>query len=323
MTKVYFLLTFFSITANCLFAQVAINKNTAHASAALDISGNNDPDFRGLLIPSMSSLNRKKIPSPAEGLMVYDTDKKLFYFFETTWKVVSPWTLTTPDGPDVDASTLLSIGLDNNVKTVSISTPVTMDSLLTTKKNVLVKDTVKASVLEGFGTIPIGGIIMWSGKVVPAGWELCDGSLNYTGGILKSIPNLQGQFIVGYDSTQSDYSQPGNLSTGGTTAGNKGGLKEVTLTTTQLPSHDHTGVTKLDGNHSHNYIDYYRNTTSDGGGGGLATRAHDGFESATRQTDSDLLSAHKHYFTTDKTGGGLPHENRPPYYTLAYIIRVK
>jgi len=251
MRKVSILLFLVSVFTNCLFAQVAINKNAAHASAALDINGNNDPDFKGLLIPSMSTLNRKNIPNPADGLLVYDTDKKLFYFFETTWKVVSPWTLTSPVGPDVDGSTKITIGLDDNVKSVSVATPLTVDSFLSVKNNVVAKDTVKASVVEGFGTVPIGGIIMWSGKKVPAGWELCDGSLNYTGGILKSIPNLQGQFIVGFDSTNTDYDQPGDLSTGGTTVSDKGGLKEVTLSISQIPSHNHTGKTSTNGSHTH------------------------------------------------------------------------
>jgi microcystin-dependent protein len=32
--------------------------------------------------------------------------------------------------------------------------------------------------------------------------------------------------------------------------------------------------------------------------------------------------SHTHTFTSDATGGGLAHENRPPYYALAYIMKV-
>ena len=41
------------------------------------------------------------------------------------------------------------------------------------------------------GTIPIGGIIIWSGSTgsVPAGWALCNGS--------NGTPNLQSRFVVG------------------------------------------------------------------------------------------------------------------------------
>ena len=41
------------------------------------------------------------------------------------------------------------------------------------------------------GTIPIGGIILWSGSTgsVPDGWRLCNGS--------NGTPNLQDRFVVG------------------------------------------------------------------------------------------------------------------------------
>ena len=41
------------------------------------------------------------------------------------------------------------------------------------------------------GTIPIGGIIIWSGSTgsVPDGWALCNGS--------NGTPNLQDRFVVG------------------------------------------------------------------------------------------------------------------------------
>lgn len=38
--------------------------------------------------------------------------------------------------------------------------------------------TVTATTFIGAGTIPVGGIIMWSGTVanIPTGWALCNGS---------------------------------------------------------------------------------------------------------------------------------------------------
>lgn len=57
-----------------VYAQVGINTQTPHASAALDIvSPNND---KGVLIPRMTTIQKTAIPSPAAGLMVYDTSKK-------------------------------------------------------------------------------------------------------------------------------------------------------------------------------------------------------------------------------------------------------
>lgn len=41
--------------------------------------------------------------------------------------------------------------------------------------NMKISGTVHAERFVGNGTIPIGGIIMWSGSVPPPGWSLCDG----------------------------------------------------------------------------------------------------------------------------------------------------
>jgi cytoskeletal protein CcmA (bactofilin family) len=51
--------------------------------------------------------------------------------------------------------------------------------------------TVTADTFSGNGTIPVGGIIMWSGSIVsiPSGWSLCDGS--------NGTPDLKNRFIVG------------------------------------------------------------------------------------------------------------------------------
>ena len=50
---------------------------------------------------------------------------------------------------------------------------------------------VTANTFSGNGTIPVGGIIMWSGSVVsiPSGWALCDGS--------NGTPDLRNRFVVG------------------------------------------------------------------------------------------------------------------------------
>ncbi|WP_062181503.1 hypothetical protein [Dysgonomonas macrotermitis] len=56
------------------YAQVGINTQTPHASAALEVvsPGNN----KGVLISRMNTNQKQAITSPAEGLIVYDTDKK-------------------------------------------------------------------------------------------------------------------------------------------------------------------------------------------------------------------------------------------------------
>lgn len=49
-------------------------------SAMLDVKSTD----KGMLIPRVSTTERDAISSPAEGLFVYDTDEKCFYFYNGT-----------------------------------------------------------------------------------------------------------------------------------------------------------------------------------------------------------------------------------------------
>ncbi len=61
-------------------AQVSINEDNSppDSSAMLHVKSTN----KGLLIPRMTTVQRKGINSPADGLMVYDTDDSTFYFYK-------------------------------------------------------------------------------------------------------------------------------------------------------------------------------------------------------------------------------------------------
>ncbi|TDE47020.1 hypothetical protein E0I26_02725 [Flavobacterium rhamnosiphilum] len=73
------LLFFMIITAN-VFAQVGIGTITPHASSVLDVSSTT----QGMLTPRMTTVQRTAIVTPADGLIVYDTDLKSFYHYNST-----------------------------------------------------------------------------------------------------------------------------------------------------------------------------------------------------------------------------------------------
>ena len=86
MKKIYFLAVIFIISITAVFSQgVAINSSglDPHASAMLDVASTNS----GVLIPRMTQAQRDAIASPANGLVIYQTNNTpgFYYFDGSTW----------------------------------------------------------------------------------------------------------------------------------------------------------------------------------------------------------------------------------------------
>lgn len=143
----------------------------------------------------------------------------------------------------------------------------------------------------GGGGIPSGVITMWSGSTsdIPDGWVLCDGS--------GETPDLRDRFVVG---AGGQYA-----------SGDTGGADEVQLSTSEMPSHDHGGQTTTDGSHTHNITTWNPDYRDDGVGEG-------GYENGPTGS-TDAAGSHSH--SIEAEGGDQAHENRPPYYALAYIMK--
>jgi microcystin-dependent protein len=307
---------------------VGIDVPSPHASAILDLD--DAANERGLLVPRMSSTERAGIVSPADGLLVYDSDQKMFYHYDGG---ISQWQAVNPFSYRKGAS---AVDEDNFVITFVNNKSFVIGNVATPSARLEVEGDVKASgnltvagtggvtstgnvatsgQFIGNGTVPLGGIIMWSGTVPPAGWTLCNGQTSASG---YRTPDLRGRFIVGYNSTPGDYSQPGNLSV--TTApaytnGNTGGAASVALTTAQLPAHNHS-VT--DPGHTHSADDVYPNNVGESTtSGGLSWNIYREGTGTTARTSSSSTTG----ISIGNTGSGVAHENRPPYYVLAFIMR--
>ena len=170
--------------------------------------------------------------------------------------------------------------------------------------------TLSSTSVSGYGTIPMGGIIMWSGQIasIPDGWALCDGS--------RSTPDLRGRFIMGAGGSRG--------------VGATGGAETVTLSVGQLPPHNHqvSGTTTADGNHIHPYNDIYFSEAWSPTGirswfGSGDSDGDNGPHTTPRNTD--LAGNHTHTFnvTSASTGSGQAIDKLPPFYALAYIMRVR
>ena len=169
----------------------------------------------------------------------------------------------------------------------------------TTSTAISVTGIVTATTFSGGGTIPLGGIIMWSGTIanIPTGWALCDGT-TVNG---RATPDLRSRFIVGATSDAST-GVTFNVTTGATTGayavGNTGGETAHQLTIAELASHDHS----------------YSDTTGTGNGGGNSGPNNPGTITSVSQSTSSK--------TTGAQGSSNFHENRPPFFALAFIMRV-
>ena len=180
-----------------------------------------------------------------------------------------------------------------------IGTPGIADGNITTAK---LDSTVSGAL------VPVGGIIMWSGATAPTGWQLCNNTLITSGTLIgQYTPNLQDKFIVGAGSAYAVAAT--------------GGSADATLV-----SHSHTGTTgnqNADHTHPYNHFECCAGSNFDGlhgfrTGGGNTYNAPDmpGVNTGVQNTD------HQHDFTTSVEGSVATNANLPPYYALAFIMRV-
>jgi microcystin-dependent protein len=284
---IIFLMIAVSITN--LHAQVGFDNPNPHPRSILDLTATE----KGLLIPRLTTVQRDALTlvlnPAAESLLVYDTNLQGFYFFRAgTWYSLNEWVKTAGSN---DVSLTGNATIVGTVSATSVSSSSITNSGSLSTASVTSAGNVSAGSLNvsGFSTnalVPTGAIIMWSGTTPPSGWALCDG------GGSPARPDLRGKFIVGYNSSDVDYDAMGK----------NGGETRHILSASELPSHPH--------NFTFYSVKAAVNPAGDAVIGlGIGTSGTGIFTSRT-----DLISA------TGTTG--LSHENRPPFYTLAYIIKL-
>jgi microcystin-dependent protein len=161
------------------------------------------------------------------------------------------------------------------------------------------------------GSPYIGEIRLFAGTFAPVGWALCDGSL-------MAIANNDALFSLigttyGGDGQQT-FGLPdlrgrvplheGTVSGNAFTIGERSGTESVTLTTTQMPTHQHSlQASKNVGGASNPG----GNVFAQGPPGGLQIYTQD---NSVLPTGTPVSSA----------GGSQPHENRQPLLAASFII---
>lgn len=133
---------------------------------------------------------------------------------------------------------------------------------------------------------PTGLIIVWNGSEtsVPSGWALCNGQ--------NGTPDLRGRFVLGHNpavSTGVGISLTPNL------IGSMGGEERVTLTKGQMPRHQH----------------WY----TEGGDYRVCSGCQE-------HEVGDNPWERLWWQATAEVGNNESHNNMPPYFALAYIMKL-
>ena len=166
------------------------------------------------------------------------------------------------------------------------------------------------------GVIPIGGIILWSGAEasIPTGWALCNGQ--------NGTPDLRDRMIMGAGTTYKTGSKGGAATHAHSVSGTVGA---TTLSAAQIGNHYHKIICSMSDNTNPKNYRLYANAAFGAPDDNLKpeNKAY-GIKPFTSMI-SDWSSAsgttstsHAHSLTA-KSGSA---SSLPPYYALAYIMRV-
>lgn len=222
------------------------------------------------------------------------SNAQVLVFDGTNWV---PGAVVVPDGGVATAKLADDAVTAAKIAANAVTTTEVMDGQITAAK-----------LGSDVGTTPVGAMMAYGGPGTspPSGWFLCDGATKDavsdsslvalwnvigttyggTGQSSFNLPDLRGRVPVGEDGTA--YRMTSNDALGQT-----GGEEKVTLTTNEIPDHDHS----------------------------LSVYGSDS-EGATNRKASVVQQAYVSWtVSTASTGGGQSHENMPPYQIVNWIIR--
>ncbi len=185
--------------------------------------------------------------------------------------------------------------------------------------------------------VPKGLIVMWSGAIttVPEGWALCNGA--------NGTPDLRNRFIVG---ASVDVGSNSNTNITGTNTKSGGSKDSIvvshthtqaahnhTASTSSSGAHAHAASTGSSGAHTHGVTAAFKNEslglTAGGFGANNVSLSTTSAGAHTHTVSVDSAGAHTHTVSVnsvtpliDSAGSSGENANLPPYYALAFIMKL-
>ena len=208
------------------------------------------------------------------------------FFNKENFSTIRPIDLKIPPPVIVDLRPSIKPNNLGEIKTIDLKLPppVIVDLRPQIKPSNLGDIVVNNLTATSINIFPKGVVTAWAGTLanIPHGWVLCDGN--------NGTPNLLNRFIFGEGTGPSLTFRQFDIS---------GGNETHTLTINEIGKHTH-------------YFNSEKGTQNVFRDVEIDTKEHTGKVLTENIANTD----------TGPTGGNMPHNNMPPYYVLAFIMKL-
>jgi len=192
----------------------------------------------------------------------------------------------------------------------------------------LTSGTIPDARLDDSSLFVTGMIIMYQGNTAPSGWALCDGQ--------SGRPDLRDKFVIGSGNSYALNATGGSKDA--TLVSHSHTVDNHTHSFSSSHTHSFSGSTNNPGNHAHSHSRLNPNTDDTYNGVPIGNSGDAGSNFGTYTTGN--AGSHTHSFSgntgagtaSGTTGGSTPgtnsqgssatNANLPPYYALAFIIKL-
>lgn len=200
---------------------------------------------------------------------------------------------------------------------------------------------VDANDLVTLGTVrdamPIGVVVDFCGSTPPNGWMLCYGqAISRTaypecfaalgvkfgsgdGSTTFNLPDFRGRASFGVDNMGGASANRVTIAGSGigSFVGAVGGLEQIALQISQMPSHNHGGTVTPGGNHQHTQLTI---PVGNAGPGSGVVQSPGNSGTPTLSGSTNFSGDHSHGINAE--GGGQSHNNMPPTLVMNKIVKV-